>query len=58
MNTFTQIKVELSKLTKADLEPLAEKSGIPFHTLLKIWNGYTTDPRISTVEKLAQFLKN
>ena len=37
---------------RAALEALAAESGVPYHTLLKIAKGETTDPRVSTVQTL------
>lgn len=39
------------------LERIAKASKVPYHTLLKIANGQTEDPRISTVEKLQRYLE-
>lgn len=44
-------------MTKEQLERAAEGSGVPFHTLLKIQNGATNDPRISTIQKLYEYLQ-
>lgn len=40
---------------KEGLERIARASKVPYHTLLKIANGQTDDPRISTVEKLQRY---
>lgn len=42
---------------KAALEKVAEGSGVPFHTLLKIAKGETEDPRVSTVESLFNYYR-
>lgn len=39
------------------LEEIATGSGVPYHTLLKIAKGETVDPRVSTVESLADYFK-
>ena len=39
------------------LERIAKASRVPYHTLLKIANGQTDDPRISTVEKLQRYFE-
>lgn len=41
----------LSPLSYQQLEELARISGVPFHTLLKIRDGDTGNPRIDTVCK-------
>lgn len=47
------IKARLPAATdRAALEKLAQDSGVPFHTLLKIAKGETMDPRVSTVQRL------
>lgn len=40
---------------KEALERIARASKVSYHTLLKIANGQTDDPRISTVEKLQRY---
>jgi predicted transcriptional regulator len=40
---------------KEALEAIAKASKVPYHTLLKIANGQTDDPRISTIEKLQRY---
>lgn len=42
---------------KEGLEAIAKASRVPYHTLLKIANGATDDPRISTVEKLQRYFE-
>jgi predicted transcriptional regulator len=42
---------------KGRLEAVAKESGVPFHTLLKIVNGQTENPRIKTVEKLLNYVE-
>jgi predicted transcriptional regulator len=39
------------------LEALAEETGVPYHTLLKIAKGETTDPRVSTVQRLIHYFE-
>lgn len=55
------MKVDLLETVKAKmpaandrigLEALAKDSGVPYHTLLKIAKGETSDPRVSTVQSL------
>lgn len=38
------------------LEKLAQEAAVPYHTLLKIVKGETSDPRISTVQRLHKAL--
>lgn len=42
---------------KEALERIARLSKVPYHTLLKIANGQTDDPRVSTVEKLQRYFE-
>jgi hypothetical protein len=39
------------------LERVAAGSGVPIHTLLKIVNGETADPRVSTYQALFNYLE-
>lgn len=41
---------------KLQLEEVAKGSGVPFHTLLKVVKGTTSNPRIKTVEKLLNYV--
>ena len=49
MNILTLIQTHLAKCKDKDLKALAAKSGVPYHTLLKIKSGETKNPRIFTV---------
>lgn len=42
---------------KAALQAVAEGSRVPFHTLIKIANGATENPRIMTVQALYNYLR-
>jgi predicted transcriptional regulator len=42
---------------KEALEKIAKGADVPFHTLLKIANGATEDPRVSTVENLLRYFR-
>ena len=42
---------------KERLEIIAKGAEVPYHTLLKIANGETEDPRVSTVQNLLQYFK-
>lgn len=42
---------------KAELEKIAAAAKVNFHTLLKIANGETEDPRVSTVQTLYDYFK-
>ena len=46
------------KSEKAALEEIAAGSKVPYHTLLKIANGQTADPRISTVDRLIAYFES
>ena len=55
MKTFDQLLKQLRRTEKSGLQPIADKSGIPYHTLEKIHKGETANPRIRTVEMLARY---
>lgn len=42
---------------KDRLEEVAKGADVPYHTLLKIAKGETEDPKVSTVQKLYDYLK-
>lgn len=42
---------------KGRLEEIARRAGVPYHTLLKIVNRQTVDPRVSTVDNLLRHLR-
>lgn len=42
---------------KQALEAVAKAASVPYHTLLKIANGQTADPRVSTVQSLYNHLR-
>jgi len=44
-------------MNKKALHALSLKSGVPFHTLRKLQSGETSDPKISTVERLLKHAK-
>ena len=41
-------------MSREELKRLASVTGVPFHTLRKISSGETPNPRIGTVEPIAQ----
>ena len=47
--TAAEVRAALEPLTVPGLEKLAGASGVPFHTLLKIRDGVTKNPRLDTV---------
>lgn len=42
---------------KEQLEAIAKGADVPYHTLLKIANGQTEDPRVSTVQNLFRYFQ-
>lgn len=50
------LKSRLSGLNHAELNALSVKSDVPFGTLMKIRQGDTEDPRLSTVIKIMESL--
>jgi len=51
-----EFKARLEPMGSSELAELARMSGVPFHTLLKIKTGETTNPGIETVRKFCPFL--
>ena len=51
-----EIADRLADLKGPQLQRLAQLSGVPFHTLLKIKSRETKDPRIDTVRQFALFI--
>jgi hypothetical protein len=49
--TQEQVCAALRPLTVAQLQALAGLSGVSFHTLLKIRDGATDNPRVGTVSQ-------
>ncbi len=49
--TASVVAERLGPLNYAQLDELASLSGVPFHTLRKIRDGETANPRIDTVGK-------
>jgi hypothetical protein len=49
--TAADVSSALKLMTTAQLQQLAELSGVPFHTLLKIRGGETKNPRVDSVAK-------
>lgn len=58
MSDFEYVRRRLPRpKDKAELEVVAKGSGVSVHTLLKIVNGQTEDPRTSTVSRLAIYYR-
>ena len=55
--TPEQVAAALQPFTDAQLEKLAQDSGVSYFTLLKIRQGHTEDPRIGTVSKFWPFVR-
>lgn len=49
--TAADVSSALEPMTTAQLQRLAELSGVPFHTLLKIRQKETKNPRVNSVAK-------
>ena len=50
------VSARLTRLSRAEVQRLADASGVPFHTLLKIRSGETSNPGIETVRLFAPHL--
>lgn len=59
MMRFDLMKFVLDRLPSArsELEVIATRSKVPIHTLLKIANGETKNPRVRTAQALYDTLK-
>jgi len=57
-NDLIYVKTQLGQMRPADWEAVAEKSGVPLGTLRKIAYSEVTDPRFSTVKRLADYFRN
>ena len=52
-----EVIAELSPLTYSELEKLSKLSGVSFHTLLKIRDAETKNPRLDTVRQFIKHIK-
>lgn len=57
MDDLKLIQSELAKIAISDLHQVSKKSGIPFGTLFKLKYGTTKNPRIKTVQPLADYFR-
>ena len=51
-----RLKKQLNELNAAQIRALADASGVPEPTIIKIKYNQTLDPRCSTVEKLSRWI--
>lgn len=58
MDAVTLIRSRLEHATRTELKAIARVTGVPFHTLRKIVDGETTNPRYQTVEPLRQYVES
>jgi len=56
MSIMQPINEALSAMRQGDIRVLAEQSGVPYHTLLKIKSGETANPKVKTVQALLDVL--
>ena len=52
MDMLTPVMEKLKTSTEADVRAIADESGIPAPTILKIKYGQTPNPRVLTVQRL------
>lgn len=52
MQIMEPIYQALCGMRRPDMRELAEQSGVPLHTILKIKSGETDNPKIKTVQAL------
>lgn len=50
MDIFTPVRDHLKALPESQVEALAQATGVPLPTLLKIKYGQTENPRVATVQ--------
>lgn len=48
----SHLRERMEHLDKGEMESLAKRSGVPFHTLRKLATGETGNPRLETVRQL------
>lgn len=53
----SSVRAELEALGHAQMQRLAELSGVPFTTLWKVRNGETKNPGIETVRKFVPHIR-
>jgi predicted transcriptional regulator len=58
MDSLTLIRSRLGSATRPELKAVAEFTGIPFHTLRKIVDGETQNPRFNTIEPLRKYVES
>jgi len=56
MDIMQPITSALSEMRHPQIRVLADQSGVPFHTLLKIKSGETANPKVKTVQALLDVL--
>lgn len=56
MAQFHDVLSALRRMSPGQVRPLADRAGVPIHTVMKIRSGETDNPRVRTVEALAQAL--
>ena len=54
--TVEALRRSLNDLSPGQMAALASMSGVPVHTLVKVKNGQTTNPRIETVRAFVPFI--
>lgn len=47
-----QVRALLAPMNQAQIQALADRSGVPFTTLLKVRTGETANPRLETVRAI------
>lgn len=52
-----EIRRRLKGTPWAEMEQMAKKAGVPFHTFRKVATGETLTPRVDTAEAIAKFLE-
>ncbi len=57
MESTHDFVLERLEASKGEWREIAKDSGVPFGTVKRIGYGYTSHPRIDSVEKLARYFR-
>ena len=56
MDSLALVRSRLEHATRQELKAVASFTGVPFHTLRKIVDGETRNPRYHTIEPLRRYV--
>lgn len=58
MDSLALVRSRLEHATRQELKAVASFTGVPFHTLRKIVDGETRNPRYHTIEPLRRYVES